>query len=271
VTGSATAAAHGLAIYFPPDQVYYKAEYDALPGTASWRAFLSALYGGGGSQAAPTFASGSLNATPSLLTLTGTVSSTTGLASAFLAYGLRAGAAPGSGAYLFGENEASISGSTVSGEWDWSFLRLRQGPSYFEFGYLALRTLSATQGVAVIPLVYDTGTQRDAMRLIVFDQGTGAIQSDKVYLYASGGTLGELTPAAGSKLRAKVGYLADERAWSQQWILFDGQAAGFDATAPVTFDFPALNSGAGYFAGLRIQNAAQAGDWLYTNPATVKP
>lgn len=282
VNGSATAASSGLAIYFPPDPALYQAAYDALPGTAAWRAFLAAAYGGGSSAATLDYLANTPlvteNATEVLFTAD--VNTPAAVADAFLVYGIREQDQVGNylaGAFLFGENQASLSGSTITGVWDWTFMRLAQG-TYEEFGYLSLRSISATQAMATIPLIYEApgSAPRDAFWVIVFD--ATSIISDTYYAYTQAGAVAELTPAANSRLRAVVAYLPDAGAWqsptdpdTRQWIPYAPGAAGFNATQTIGIQFVDLPSQAQYFIGLRAQNAGGAGPWSFTPTNWVRP
>ena len=281
VTGSATASAHGLAIYFPPASTYYNTKYTALAtlpgvkGVTEWNAFLTAYFGGGSAGGTPTFTSANIDElSATRLTLSGNVNSTAGLADAFMVYGLRLtdSTSGTTVTVLLGENEASVSGTKISSSWDWSVLRLEQG-AYIEYGYLALRSLNSSQGIASIPLVYEAagGQQQEAIRALVYNLSDGSTVSDRTYVYSSGGALGELSPQAGSKLRAKVAYLTDYKIYAPQWTLFDDTAAGFDATQKVTIAFGAVNQGAEVYGGLRIENAAHQGDLVYTVPPVTRP
>lgn len=269
VSGVAKAGSNGLSIYFPPDSTLYKTAYDSLPGMGSWRTFLAALYGSGAAQVAPAFSSGSFNAAPTGLTLTGLVTAGTegAVSKAYLAYGFPDGTG---GAYLLGDTPASLTGGTVTGTWDWSALRVVQG-SYQEYGYLSLEEVSATLGSASIPLAYDepgAPSLQLAFWRIVFDT-SGTIVSNNVFLY-SGGGVGELTAAPGSRLRALVAHMASLGTWSSTWVLSAASgSAGFDATQPLDLDLPTLPTGTSYAALLRIENAGREGDWIYLPPPAV--
>ncbi len=278
VTGSATANAHGLSIYFPPTSTTYSATYDRLTtlpgvkGVPDWKTVLQAYFGSGATSVVPVFDNTTLglDATHDALTITGDVTSTTlpALSDAFLVYGVRA--TTGTGAFLLGETEAGLNGSTITGTWDWTFLKLVQG-TYFEFAYLSLRSLNSTTGIATIPLVYEVGgQQRDAIRALVFDLAAGQLKSDTTYV-STNGALGELSAQPGSKLRARVAALADFTRYDPQWVLYDPTGAGFDATTPVTIQFADVAVGAAAFGGVRIENSAHAGDWIYSDPPAVRP
>jgi hypothetical protein len=283
VTGEAYANATGLSIYFPPDPVYYRATYDVLPGMDDWRPFLKAYSQVASSSGAvlPSFdvPNSSYNAAAATMTFDGAL--TTGslpyTTTAFLAYGV-----PGSSADAWLYGDTPVAASTMSGvnhligTWDYTFLRLTQGGAapHTEFGYLQFRT-NATTGTADIPFNYyeSTGAQPQvAFREIVVDLASSTIASDVYYLVSSGGELGELTPAVGSSLRALVAYQANPAKWSTQWVESTTMGA-FDATAPIAYDFPVLNSGAAFFAGMRIENTAGNGDWVATpiSPPPTKP
>jgi hypothetical protein len=272
VSGAAKAGSRGLSIYFPADPGTYNAAYDAMPGMGSWRTFLGAIYGGGAAQARPTFADGGFDALAAGLTLTGTVAAGTegAVTSAVISYGLADG---GAGAYLLGDGPADLTGTTVTGTWDWSALQVSQG-GYSEYGYLTVEQVSPTLFAASIPLAYDdpgAAALELALWRLVFDDA-GSLVSDNVYLYSAGG-VAELAPAAGSRLRALVAHMPDLNVWSSSWVLSAAAgSAGFDATQPLGLDFALLPSGTPYAALLRIENAAGEGDWLYlAGPAITIP
>lgn len=281
VTGGATAGAGGLSIYFPPSPAYYDNEYTTLAsltgvkGVAEWSSFVTAYFGGGAAGGTPIFAASNIDElSETRLTLSGTLTSPAVIADAFMVYGLRlSDLATGlTHTVLLGENEASLSGTTVSGSWDWSVLVLEQG-AYSEFGYLALRKLNATQVVAAIPLVYELpgGQRQEAIRTVVYHLGDKTTVSDRTYLYSAGGALGELTPQAGSKLRAKVALLSDYTSFTPEWTLFRETGSGFDATQDISIAFGTITPGAEVYGGLRVQNAAHEGSYVFTEPPVTHP
>lgn len=270
VAGAAKVGSNGLSIYFPPGAAYYDAGYDTLPGMAAWRTFLAALFAGGAAQTVPTFETGSYDAVIAGLTVTGTI--TTGAESAVseakLGYGVSDLA---SGAWLLGDSPAVVSGSDVTGTWDWSVLTLEQG-TYAEYGYLSVEVVSASLFSASIPLAYDepgAASLQSALWRIVFDTG-GSVVSNNVFLFTGSG-VAELSPAAGSKLRAVVMYMADLASWSFSWELSAPAGAGFDATQPFGLNLVTLSSGVPYAAVLRIENAGGEGDWLYVPAGVTVP
>jgi len=267
VAGSAKVGSHGLSIYFPPGAAYYQAGYDALPGMDAWRTFLAAVFAGGAAQTVPTFDSGGYDPTVAGLTVTGTVASgaETAVTEAKLGYGV---SDLGSGAWLLGDSPAALAGSDVTGTWNWSALQLEQG-AYAEYGYLSLEVVSASLFSASIPLAYDepgAASLQSALWRIVFDTG-GSVVSNNVFLFTGSG-VAELSPAAGSRLRALVMHMPDLGVWSFSWELSADGGAGFDATQPLGLSVAALPGGTYYAAVLRIENAGGEGDWLYV-PAGV--
>jgi hypothetical protein len=282
VEGAAKASAKGLAIYFPPTQASYLAGYDAIPGMDDWRTFLRAYYasiGTGAGSTKPAFVSGSgtLSPTHASVVVEGTVSASTlsSLVAAYIQYGLPASS--GTGAYLFGDQPATLSGISVSATWDWTVLSLSQttgSTPYIEYAYLSLDTRSSTLAGATIPLVYEptAGQQVYAIRDIVYQPSTGTIVSDTLYA-DSGGGMAALTPVAGSKLRTLVGYLPDRAdPTTLEWLPYStGTNTGFDATKPMSIGFDSINTGATAFLGLRIVNGAGLGDWLYTVTGIARP
>ena len=269
-SGAAKVGSHGLSIYFPPGAAYYKAGYDALPGMDAWRTFLAAVFGGGAAQTVPTFASGSYDAVVSGLTVSGTVTSgaETAVSDAKLTYGV---SDLGGGAWLLGDSPADVSGGDVTGSWDWSVLQLEQG-AYAEYGYLSVEVVSASLFSASIPLAYDepgAAALQSALWRIVFDTG-GSVVSNNVFLFTGSG-VAELSPKAGSKLRALVVHMADLGVWSFSWELSADAGAGFDATQPLGLGLVALSRGVYYAAVLRIENAGGEGDWLYVPAGVTVP
>jgi hypothetical protein len=278
VNGSAYAQATGLSIYFPTSPGYYSSTlYDALPGMDDWRTFLAAFYGAADAVPAPTFASGTYNATRALFTLDGVLTAGTlaTLSSASLVYGL-----PGDSgdAWVFGEQPAATyndgSGDHVTGDWDYSFLHLAQASTaHEEYGYASIAVPDSTTAILSIPMSYyptGGGTAQSAVRALVFNLSAGTILSD-VYYLESNGALGQLVPAAGSTLHAQVIHLPDGNAWAGEWVDYT-DAGAFDAADEIQLDFSTtLGIGASLFAGLRIENAAGDVGWIATDALAARP
>jgi hypothetical protein len=144
-------------------------------------------------------------------------------------------------------------------------------PTYYEYAYVSLQVRSASVGEVYIPLLYDRAAGAapvEALRVIAF--ANGSIVSDTLYA-ESGGGMAALTPVAGSKLRAKVGYLADPSVFSVQWVPFSNPGQGFNATQEVGLGQATLSTGTLSFIGLRAENAAGNGDWAYTGSGVARP
>jgi hypothetical protein len=285
VEGAAKAAARGLAVYFPPTQASYLADYTNVPGMDAWRTFLQSYWTastGGGSAAGgtPSFtAAGISSNTHTSVTVGATLSaqSSASVVSAFLVYGVmeREVGGSGTGAVIFGDQPADVSGTSVSSTWDWSVFALCQpnctNPTYHEFAYVSIQMRSASVGEAYIPMLYDPAagaTPVEALRVIAFSNGS--LVSDTLYA-ASGGGLAALNPVAGSRLRAKVGYLADPSVYSVQWIPYSSPGQGFDAAQAVGIGQATLTTGTLAFLGMRAENAAGQGDWVYTGSGLTRP
>lgn len=269
VRGSSYAGATGLSIYFPTSQAYYKASaYDSLPGMGDWRTFLSAYYGTGSSSSAPAFSGGQYYATATDLTLHGALQAgalaTT--STAMFVYGVPGGSGD---AWVYGDSPVSATsvGGTdyLVGSWDYGFLRLTQA-SHAEFGYLSV-SVNGTEGFASVPFFYYASAgapAQPAFRLITLDLVAGAVTSDVYYLINPSGAVGQLYPASGSRMRAVVLHLPSSLSWSSQWV--ESTTAGsFDATQPIALDFPTLSSGAPFYVGMRIEDAAGNGDYIATD------
>jgi hypothetical protein len=285
VEGAAKAAARGLAVYFPPTQASYLADYTNVPGMDAWRTFLQSYWtasagGGGAAGGTPVFTNPVISGnTHTSVTVGATLEaqSAASVVSAFLVYGVMESALGGSGggAVIFGDQPATVSGTGVTSTWDWRVFALCQptctSPTYHEYAYVSIQMRSASLGEAYIPMLYDPATGAtpvEALRVIAFSNGN--VVSDSLYA-ASGGGLAALNPVAGSKLRAKVGYLADPSAYSVQWIPFSDPGQGFDATQAVALGQATLNTGLLAFLGLRAENAAGQGDWVYTGSGLARP
>jgi hypothetical protein len=266
--GQAKEGSHGLSIYFPTDATYVDAGYATLPGMASWRTFLNAVYGGGAAQASPRFVSASESVLAAGLTLSGVLDAATvgGVASSTMYYGLDLGgsATTAGGAILLGDQPATLSGTSVSSTWDWSIPQLSQG-AYSELGYVSFEVLPSGVANASFPLAYEPspGAPQEFAVWQLSVSAAGALLSNNVFLY-SGGGVAQLNPAAGSKLHALVKLMPSLTAWSFTWRLYDSSAAGFDATQPLSLAFPVIPSGNQAAAVVRVENSAAAGDWVYS-------
>lgn len=280
VNGSAYTRATGMSIYFPPSSAYYdSAVYDSLPGMDSWRTFVKAYYAAASTAVVPAFAAGTYNATTADVTMDGllTPGSLANVTSSSIVFGI-----PGANgdAWLYGDADASTytdtNGDHVTGSWDYSFLHLYQTTpvAHDEYGYVSVRQVDANTAAVIIPMSYypsGSTVAQGAVRYIVIDLGTSSITSD-VYYVETNGVLGQLNPASGSTLRARVGYLANSSAWNRTWV--DATTSGgLDATAPVGLEFLTLSTGASFFTGLHAVNAAGLGGWIATpvNPPPAKP
>ena len=266
--GQAKEGSHGLSIYFPVDNAYYNSGYDTLPGMGAWRTFLTAVYGGGTAQVWPNFISSSELVVAGGLTVSGGLdgSTTSDLSKAYLIYGLDAGGTattPG-GAILLGDQPATVSGTSVTSTWDWSIPQISQG-AYAELGYVSFEVLPNGIFNASFPMAYESspGATLEFAVWQLSVSSAGALLANNVFLY-SGGGVAELNPVAGSRLRALVKVMASLTAWSFTWELFDGAAAGFDATKPLAIDFPVVPSGTVGAAVLRAENTAEEGSWVYS-------
>jgi hypothetical protein len=275
VKGSAKAAAHGLAAYFPPDATLYKAEYDALAGIDTWRNLVKGYQTASGSAATPQFVggSGTLNAGPSTVDVAGDLAagSLAAIAATTLYYGI-----PGPGAndaWLLGDQPgATFAGTpdTAQGQWDYSVFVLDQG-GYQEYGYLSI-VVTPSACAAYVPFEYADGAAlRDSIWELIFDCNSGAVTASTFYVQSAGGAFGPLSPAAGSKLHAVVAYMSDAGAatWAVQWLR-SSAGAGFDAanTDALAFGFASLAAGDPYYISLRVSNAAGEGSWIYANGVT---
>ena len=212
--GSGKANSKGMAIYFPPDSRYYLDAYDALAAPTNWRAFLKSYFGisNSSSAAQPTFTNAnklavtSFDATSGNLRCEGTLASdgATSVARATMQYGL----VNGTDLVVLGEAPATVSGTTVQGQWDLSVLTLTQGTNT-GFGLATLSSAGASKIELDVLFAYQksaTATAQSCVRQLVFTsdaQGNVTLTSDAYYVETNG-AFGELNPAVGSTLTPVV-------------------------------------------------------------------
>jgi hypothetical protein len=265
-TGSVTAKATGLSVYFPASASTYAASYDKVTESSSWRTFLKAFIGGGSAAGTPLFtnpnklAGATLSA--SSLALTGTLAAgaAASISSATLTYGLRDAAS--STVILLGEQPAEWNPTTAGGTWDLSILSLSQGTTE-GYGYLQLGVTGSGEVEAAIAFGYKATAGAEAqycIRRMVFDASEKLVQ-DSYYLVVNG-QAGELTPAAGSELYPLVQQV--DAAGTTTWEY--GGSTPFNPKQPINLGFKAFQAGSGaeVFAAVAVANYAGEGDAVFT-------
>ncbi len=273
VRGSSYAQATGLSIYFPTSSAYYSTtNYGPVPGMDDWRTVLTAYYGVTG---VPAFDLANPNtgisgdATTFSIVGALTSGSLASAANAYFVFGLPGGAGD---AWGYGDVPpdvvTTIGVDYLVGSWDYTFLRLSQTApaAHTEYGYLSL-SVDGTNAIASIPLAYyapGAGQATLALRLITVDLNNSRVTSDIYYGVTSTGAVGQLTPPAGSTMRAVVKHFPIATQWNSQWVEYTDTGA-FDATQPIAVSFLTLGTGDSFFAGLRVENAAGSGDWISTS------
>jgi hypothetical protein len=273
VRGSTYSQATGLSIYFPSSSAYYDgAAYGPIPGMDDWRAVLAAYYG---VTAVPAFDLANPNTGISgTATSFGIVGALTTGSLAAAANGQFVFGVPGSSgdAWSYGDAPPDVVTDAgvdyLVGTWDYTFLHLTQTtPSaHAEYGYMSL-SVNGTQAVVAIPFAYyppGVAQASMALRLVTVDLNSSTLMSDVYFAVTADGQVGQLTPEAGSSMRALVGHLPVSTVWSSEWVESTTSGA-FDATRPIGIDFVTLGAGTPFFAGLRVENAAGNGDWISTS------
>lgn len=273
VRGSAYTQATGLAIYFPTSSRYYDgAGYAPIPGMDDWRTVLAAYYG---VAAVPAFDLENPNtgiagdATSFFVVGALTAGSLNSASNAYFVFGV-----PGDSgdAWAYGDSPPVIVTDTgvdyLVGTWDYTFLVLSQATPFdhAEYGYLSL-SVDGENAIASIPLAYyPPGADQPefALRLITVNLAASTVTSDIYFGVTETGAVGQLTPRAGSTMRALVRHFPVATQWSSEWIESTSSGA-FDATQPIALSFLTLDSGYPFFAGLRVENAAGDGDWISTD------
>lgn len=271
VEGSAKARAQGMSVYFPPDSRYYDTAYDGLAAASAWRAFLKSYFGGSASAVAPAFTDANHTAATSFdaaghLVVQGTLAA--GGAGAVARASMLEGIVNGNSLVVLNQEPASLSGSTVQGSWDLSFLSLTQGGTT-GYGFASLEQLSATKFALDIVFAYRRtagGAPQDCIRQLVFTADAGgnvAITSDAYYVNTSG-AFGELSPEAGSTL---MPLLKTIDLTTGQQAFADGATQAFTASLvggkqvfELTLKYVSVISGKQVFGVLTAENAAGQGD-----------
>ena len=205
VDGLATLGATGLAIYFPPRQDYFAAEYLDLNPTGGWGAFLTSYYGAGDSipankRAQFTATAGEVTFADDGLYISAPFASAENLAAASIRYGLVQ--TDGSITFL-GQEEASFStdGSGLAkGYFDLTTMTISDDNDTVN-AYLKLLT-DKVAGVTTItvPMAYYApdrvggDTYQDVLLSITTDAETQDVLTETYYAFnADLGTYGELT------------------------------------------------------------------------------
>ncbi|HSI04320.1 MAG: clostripain-related cysteine peptidase [Myxococcota bacterium] len=223
-SGSATATATGISVYWPPYRTLYDDAYDNVPAIGIWRTLLTAVQEAGASNTnAPTFVSptAAMSATAGGVRLTGNLA--TGTQTSVVAEGMYYGLKIDGQYIALGDTFGSLAGMTVSADWDRTALVVSQG-SLAEYTYFSYQPGANGTFVATIPFGYAANSsQQDldtALLVIVYDSA-GNVQQQTFYLSTAAG-YGQLTPAAGSQLFAVWAELdGDEMLWGASDTVFN--------------------------------------------------
>ena len=203
VTGSATAAAEGIAVYWPRYRSYYNDAYGDLGQMEYWRAFLDAVQeqtsqGSGGQFAFEDEQVSTADAGNGYIAFFAdlTAASVPHFVNGGLYYGVIAN---GDSVILVGDNPAQLDGSTVISSWDLTSAIIYDAGSSdrASFVYYSLQLTNDGGALGTIPLTYVVPGEDpvDLLFTIIFDS-SGNIAQETYYTVTAAG-YGELTPAAG--------------------------------------------------------------------------
>lgn len=235
--GTATARATGISVYWPPYRTLYDADYDDVPAIAVWRTLLTSVQGAtGGSGGGAQFTSPTATKTAIAgggVRLTGTLSSAGSIVAEGMYYGLKVG----SRYFVLGDTFGSISGSTVTADWDAQALLVSQG-SLTDYCYFSYQPGENGTMIATIPFGYSASGNPNvldtAVMMIVYG-ASGNVQQQTMYLSTAAG-YGQLTPASGSKLYPVYAeMIGDEMTWG-------ATVTELDATSSVSLSFAKVST-----------------------------
>jgi hypothetical protein len=223
-SGSATASATGISVYWPPYRTLYDDAYDHVPAIGGWRDLLAAVQDASASNSnVPTFVSpaATMSGVSGGIRLTGNL--TAGTQTSVVAEGMYYGLEVEGRFFVLGDPFGSIAGATVTADWDRTGLVVSQGGAA-EYTYFSYQPGANGTFVATIPFGYAASAAQQnldtALLVIVYD-GSGNVQQQTFYLSTAAG-YGELTPASGSELYAVYAELdGDEMVWGASDTVFD--------------------------------------------------
>ncbi len=234
--GTATAAATGISVYWPPYRTLYDTDYDAVPAIAVWRTLLTSVQSatggsGGGQFTSPTAAKTAIAGGG--VRLSGTLSNAGGVVAEGMYYGLKVG----SRYFVLGDTFGTISGSTVSADWDAKALLVSQG-AVSDYCYFSYQQGDNGTMVATIPFGYSaTGNANalDTALLMIVYGSSGNVQQQTMYLSTAAG-YGQLTPAYGSKLYPVYAEMTgSEMSWG-------ATTTELDATSTISMSFEKVST-----------------------------
>jgi hypothetical protein len=260
VAGNAYPTAGGLSLYFPQYRSGYQQSYTALAGVAAWRDLLEDYYdaaaetaGSGGPVFVNTDKIANVTDAGDELVVEGQLEQGTfgALAEATLSFGI---VGDDNTAFFLGEQPAEVSATgLVTGVWDKSVLRVRQGDDW-DFCFGALQPTSEDTIALIVPLVYTEGAQQTAVVwMIVFDQDANIIANG---FYTADDAFAELVVAPGSTFSTLVPTL-ESGATEAEWV---PQLVEFDATDSVLIEPYALDPGTTVRVMLEAIDVAEQSD-----------
>ncbi|MCA9523188.1 MAG: hypothetical protein KC609_19565 [Myxococcales bacterium] len=202
VRGVSRPNGRGLSIYFPPKR-YYRADYDVIAGTSSWRAFIQAFHQTIDETAtAPIFLNPDklayLTESPDHVEIRGQLDAATvrDVSSVVLTFSIFA---DGPDQFVLGEKQATLIGAQVIVDYDYSIVELTQGASQ-TYGYFTEQRDAEGNTTIAIPFDYgpdDIDVQYVEWRLKYDPAGT--LKSSEFYGYSETG-VAALQPEAGQRL-----------------------------------------------------------------------
>lgn len=236
-SGTATAAATGISVYWPPYRTLYDVHYDTVPAIAVWRTLLSAIQDATATASAPKFVSSvpSMSSAGGNITLSGNLvaGSQISVVSEGMYYGLHIDTRY----FVLGDTYGGLSGSTVSASWNKSAMVVSQGAKS-DYTYFSYQPGESGTFVVTLPFGYATNasdTSLDTALLVQVYDSTGTLTQQTLYLSTAAG-YGELTPAPGSLLSPVYAELVSGG------MVWGATGTVFDANTTISFALQALST-----------------------------
>jgi hypothetical protein len=274
-TSSATAAAMGVSVYFPPTKALGQPDYERISVPAPWAGFLRTYYTAAEhvpEADLPSFLDpdryledNQVHTSADGVQLSADVVDGTGVnvASARLYWG-QVDMNNTSNVLFYGERNASIDGDTISADYDWRMLTVSDGrTTAAAYASLDVDDRGEITRIIVPGQLEHGGQDLDAfLALAVSD---GSVTSQRFYA-SSGSATAEVSPEPGDRFTPRL-LLQDLDDFSSQWI---ASPAGSVAADPdvLTYRYQRVAAATPVFVELGITDVSGGHDYVFHGTAS---
>ncbi|MBC7795017.1 MAG: hypothetical protein H7Z43_15030, partial [Clostridia bacterium] len=237
--GSATSAANGLSVYWPP-AVLYDQEYATIPGIDAWRDLLAmiVLVDTGGSSGLA-FVSGTAAAISQSAYVRFSGQLVEGTSANVTDEGMYYGFTVGGETYVLGDSFGQLTSSgQVIADWNRNVMIVSQGATR-DFAYYSYQPGDNGTTVATMPFGYAASSTApiDTALLVAIYNASGGLVQQMLYLSTAAG-YGQLTPASGSQLFPVYGHM------TSTGLEFLASETLLNPQQPLNFTFETLSTSA---------------------------